>query len=79
MDSLHEIYDGLFDIDATAIDVPEDYYLSFSNAIEAAGEDHPSIFDPHSLLYLFEYYTITKIGGVNSHYASAEWPGVQIP
>ena len=35
--------------------------------------------DPHTLLYLFEYYGVTKIGGPISPYACAEWPGTQIP
>ena len=35
--------------------------------------------DQHDLLYLFEYYKITKIGGANSPYACVEWPGIQIP
>jgi hypothetical protein len=35
--------------------------------------------DHHDLLYLFEYHKITKVGGVNSPYACAEWPGIQIP
>jgi len=35
--------------------------------------------DPHTLLYLFEYYMITTIGGSSSPHACAEWPGIQIP
>jgi len=35
--------------------------------------------DPSTLLYLFEYYLIAKIGGANSRYACEEWPGIQIP
>jgi hypothetical protein len=35
--------------------------------------------DSHTLLYLLELYKITKIGGPNSPYACAEWPGIQIP
>ncbi len=78
-DILHEIYDKLFDIDGEEIDVPEDYYIAISNATEAAGEDHTTLMDPNSLLYLFEYYRIVKIGGANSPYAYTEWPGIQIP
>ena len=35
--------------------------------------------DPHTLLYLLEILRITKVGGPNSPYACAEWPGIQIP
>ena len=54
-DRLHEIYVGLFDIDAEPIDIPEDYYTAIANATEAAGEGHATRMDPHTLLYLFEY------------------------
>ena len=78
-DNLHEIYDKLFDIDAEAIEIPENYYTTIANATKAAGEGHTSKLDPRFLLYLFEYYRISKIGGANNPYACAEWPGVQIP
>ena len=37
-DSLWEIYDKIFDIDAEPLPNPEDYYTPISIAIEAAGE-----------------------------------------
>ena len=78
-DSLREIYDTIFDIDAEPLDVAEVYYTTISTATEAAGEGHIEEMDHHDLLYLFEYYRINKIGGTNSPYACAEWPGIQIP
>ena len=71
-DRLHEIYDRLYDIDAEPMDLPEDYYTTIATATEAAGEGHTAEMDPHTLLYLFEYYRITKIGGPNNPYACAE-------
>ena len=35
--------------------------------------------EQYDLLYLFEYYKITKVGGANSPCVWAEWPGIQIP
>jgi hypothetical protein len=61
------------------LDIPEDYYTAISNASEATGEGHATNIDHHDLLYLFEYYRITKISGANSLYACAEWPGIHIP
>ena len=78
-DNLREIYDAIFDIDAELVEVPEDYYTIISNATEAAGEGHIALMAIYDLLYLFEYYKIAKIGGANSPYACAEWPGIQIP
>ena len=66
----------LFDIDAEPIDIPEDYYTTIANAKKATGEGHTTLMAPHTLLYLFEYYKMTKIGGANNPYACAEWPGI---
>jgi len=49
-DSLREIYDKIFDIDAEPLPIPEDYYTSISNAKEAAGEEHTTVMDDHDLL-----------------------------
>jgi len=76
-DSLREIYDKIFDIDAEPLPIPEDYYTAISNATEATGEEHTTMVDDHNLIYLFEYYKITKVGGVNSPYAYAEWPNAR--
>ena len=78
-DILREIYDKIFDIDAEPLPIPEDYYTAIANATEAVGEEHTSMMDDYDLLHLFEYYKITKVSGVNSPYACAEWPGIQIP
>ena len=39
-DSLQELYDMLFDIDADALAVPEDYYSAIAEASELAGWRH---------------------------------------
>jgi len=61
------------------MDPPEDYYTATTIATEAAGKGHAAEMDSHTLLYLLEFYRITKIGGSNSSYACADWPGIQIP
>jgi hypothetical protein len=71
-DSLREIYDKIFGIDAEPLPTPEDYHTAISNAIELAGEGHTATMDQHDLLYLFEYHKIIKVGGVNSPYACAK-------
>ena len=37
-DSLQELYDKLFEIDADALAVPEDYYSAIAEASELAGD-----------------------------------------
>jgi hypothetical protein len=44
------------------MDLPEDYYTAIATTTEAAGEGHTTEMDPHTLLYLFEYCRITKMG-----------------
>ena len=61
------------------MDLPEDYSTPIAIITEAAGEGHTTEMDSHTLVYLLEFYRITKIGGPNSPYACAEWPGIQIP
>ena len=39
-DSLREVYDKIFDIDAEPLPIPEDYCTAISNATEATGEGH---------------------------------------
>ena len=56
----------------------EDYYTAISNATEVAGEGHTTEMDHHDLLYLFEFYKITKIGGANKPYACVEWSRIHI-
>ena len=61
------------------MDPPRDYYTAIATATEAAGEGQTTELDSHTLLYLLEISRITKVGGPNSPYACAEWPGIQIP
>jgi hypothetical protein len=61
------------------LDIPEDYYIAISNATKAAGEGRTTKMEHHDLPYLLDYYKINMIGGANSPYACAEWPGIQIP
>ena len=77
--SLQELYDMLFDIDAHALAVPEDYYSAIAEASESTRDRHSIELEPHLLLYLMEFYKIVKIGGINNPFASMEWPGIQIP
>ena len=56
--SLQELYDRLFDIDANALAVPDDYYSTIAEAIELAGDRHSIELDPQILLYFMEFYKI---------------------
>jgi hypothetical protein len=78
-DSLHELYDRLFEIDADATNISKDFYTAISDATDATGEGHAAELDPKLLLYLFEYHKIIKIWATNSPYACMEWPGVRNP
>ena len=78
-DNLQEMYDKLFEIDADALAVPEDYYSSIAEATDSAGDNHNIEMEPQLLLYLMESYKIVKIGGINNPFACMEWPMIQIP
>jgi len=78
-DNLQEIYDGLFDVDADALEVPEDYYSAIAAATETAGDNQSVELEPQLILYLMEFYKIIKIGGINNPFACIEWPGIHIP
>ena len=54
-DSLHELYDMLFDIDADVINAPEDIYTAISDAMEASKDNHTIEVDAMHTLYLFEF------------------------
>ena len=73
------MYDRLLDLDAEHIAQPEDFYTALSNATEAARDEHYVDLDALHVLYLFEFYKIVKIGGINSPYTCIDWPGIQIP
>jgi hypothetical protein len=49
-DCLHEIHDKLFDIDADALEVPEDYYSAIAAATKTAGDNQSVELEPHLLL-----------------------------
>ncbi len=48
--SLQELYDMLFDIDAHALAVPEDYYSAIAEAIKLVGDRQSIEQDPQILL-----------------------------
>jgi len=52
--------------------IPNDFYTAISDAIYYAGD--ATIVELHSpeLLYMFEFYKITKIGGTTSPYVNIE-------
>ena len=78
-DTAREMYIRIISLDADIHDILDDYYTTLSEANEAAGNRQYIDLDPLHLLYLFEYYKIIKIGGVNSSYACMQWPGIHIP
>ena len=78
-DSLQELYDRQYDIDAEQLSQPEDFYTALSEAIETAWDSHSAAMNTLHTLYLFEFDKIVKIGGIHSPYACIEWPGIQIP
>jgi len=59
--------------------IPNDVYTAISDAIDYAGDATTVELRSPELLYLFEFYIITKIGGTTSPYVNIEWPGIQIP
>ena len=69
----------LFDLDAEHVDQPEDFYTTLSDATKAARDGHYADLDAAHMIYLFEFYKIVKIGGMNITYACIEWSGIQIP
>ena len=77
--SLQELYDMLFDIDADALAVPENYYSAIAEANELAGDRQSIELDPQILLYLMEFYKMVKIRRINNPFLCMEWPGIQIP
>ncbi len=60
-DSLHELYDRLYDIDAEHLNQPEDFYTALSDATETTGDTHLVALDTLHALYLFEFLKIVKI------------------
>ncbi len=68
-DSAREIYDKAISLDADAYSIPDDYYMALSEATESAGDRHYVELYPQHLLYLFEIYNTSQVGGVNIPYA----------
>jgi hypothetical protein len=60
-DSLHELYDMLYDLDAEHINQPEDFYTTLLDATKAVRDTHYADLDASHMLYLLEFYTIVKI------------------
>jgi hypothetical protein len=73
------MYDKLYGIDAEHLNQFEDFYTALSVATETTGDSHYAALDTLHTLYLFEFYKIVKIGGINNPYACIEWHGIQIP
>jgi hypothetical protein len=71
-DNLHELHDMLFGIDAEAINAPENSYTAISDATEVARDSNTTELNSLHILYLFEFFKIIKIGGLNIPYASIE-------
>jgi len=59
--------------------IPNDFYTVISDAIDHAGDATNLKLQSPELLYLFEFYKISKIGGTISPYVNIEWLGIQIP
>ena len=59
--------------------MPYDYFTALNDASQASTDQHVVDLDNITLLYLFEFNKINKTGGINSSYATIEWPGIQIP
>ena len=76
---MHELYDSLYDLDAEHVTQLDGFYTALPDASEATGEGHHADLDASHMLYLFEFYKIVKIGGINSPYECIEWLGIQIP
>jgi len=76
---MHDLYDKLYDLDVEHDTLPEDFYKILSDATEKTGDGHSADLNVSHKLYLFEFYKIVNIGGINSPYACIEWPGIQIP
>ena len=59
--------------------IPNDFYTAISDAIDYAGDATTVELHSLELLYLFEFYRITKTGGTTSPYVTIEWPWIQKP
>jgi hypothetical protein len=73
------MYDIPISINTDAHDILDAYYTALSEATEAACDRHYVKLDPQHLLYLFDYYKISKGGGANIPLACTQWPGIHRP
>ena len=71
-DCTQEIYDNIVSLDDDGLDIPYDYYTALSDALEGARDRHYVELSPQHQLYLFEYYKISKVGGVNNPHACVQ-------
>jgi hypothetical protein len=78
-DCTQEIFDRIASLDDDGLDILDDYYTALSDALEEAGDRHYVELSLQHQLCLFEYYKISKVGGVNSPHACIQWAGIQIP
>ena len=51
-DNLQKIYDRLFDIDADALAIPDNFCKAIAEATESAGDNQSVELEPQLLLYL---------------------------
>jgi hypothetical protein len=79
-DSLKDVYENTISLDGgDAQQIPDDYYTALNEATEASTDQSTVKLDSKTLLYLFEFSRISKMGGLNNPYDIIEWPGIQIP
>jgi len=79
-DNLQEFYEGLVLLnDTEPFIIPDDSYTTISEATESARDSQPAELEPRHTLYLFEFFKIHKIGGINSPYIRMKWPWIHIP
>ena len=56
-----ETYDIIINLDADIHDIPDEYYITFSEVAEATGDRHYVKLNPQHIVYLFDYYKINKV------------------
>ena len=74
-DSLQELYDKLYDIDAEQLSHLEDFYTALSGATETSGDSHTAALDTLTH-YISSNSTRSSRSAVS--YACIEWQGIKI-
>ena len=76
--NLNDIYEDLILNNDNDFCPPEDLIDSLVTSISAAESQNEAniIMEPTNFLYLFEFSSIYKVGGIASPYATIEWSGV---